>query len=125
MSCRIDKFVWAVRIAKTRSQAAELISKGKIKLNGTTVKPARDIKQGDEINVSRHSSVFTYKIVDVLDKRVGPKLVENYLIDLTPEEEKEKLRLYQVSQRIYRDSGSGKPTKKDRRDLEDYMENWD
>lgn len=125
MSCRIDKYVWAVRLAKTRTQAAELITKGKIKLNNTSVKPSREIKVGDELQVSHHSAVFKYKIITVLDKRVGPKLVENYLLDLTTEEEREKLRLYQLSQRVYRADGSGKPTKKDRRDLEDFIENWE
>ena len=87
MSCRVDKYVWAVRIAKTRSQASELISKGKIKLNQTQVKPARDVKVGDFINVYKNTAVFSYKIIQLLEKRVGPKLVAEYLIDITPLEE--------------------------------------
>ena len=87
MSCRADKYVWAVRIAKTRSQASELISKGKIKLNEMQIKPSRDVKIGDIISVHRNSAVFSYKIVELLDKRVGAKLVADYLLDITPLEE--------------------------------------
>jgi ribosome-associated heat shock protein Hsp15 len=92
MSCRADKYIWAVRIAKTRSQASELISKGKIKLNQMQVKPARDVKVGDFINVYKNTAVFSYKIIQLLEKRVGPKLVAEYLIDITPLEEIEKFK---------------------------------
>lgn len=124
MSCRFDKFAWSVRLAKTRSQAAEMISKGRIRLNGETVKPAKDVKPGDEVNVHKHTAVFTFKVIQTLEKRVGPKLVPDYIVDLTTEDEREKLRLYQLSQKSYRQHGTGKPTKKDRRDLDDFMENW-
>ena len=125
MPCRIDKYIWSVRLAKTRSQAAEAITKGKVKLNSSSVKPSRDVRIGDEIQVIRHSATFSYKIIELLDKRIGAKLVENYLIDITPEEEKEKLRLYQLAQSTYRVHGTGKPSKKDRRDLDDFFENWE
>lgn len=124
MSCRLDKFAWSVRLAKTRSQAAEMISKGKIRLNGESVKPAKDVKLGDEINVHKHTAVFTFRVIQILERRVGAKLVQDYIIDLTPEEEREKLRLFQLSQKSYRQHGTGKPTKKDRRDLDDFLENW-
>ncbi len=122
MSYRFDKYVWAVRLSKTRSQASELISKGKIKLNDAQVKPSKEPKAGEIISISKNTAVFTYKIVQLLEKRVGPKLVEEYLIDITPDEEKEKYRLYNLSQAIYRENGTGKPTKKDRRDLSDFFE---
>lgn len=125
MACRIDKYVWSVRLAKTRSQATEAISKGKIKLNDTSVKPAREVKVGDEIKVIRHTATFSFKIIQLLDRRVGAKLVENYLVDITPEEEREKLRLYQLAQSAYRVHGTGKPSKKDRRDLDDFFDNWE
>lgn len=124
MSCRLDKFAWSVRLAKTRSQAAEMISKGKIRLNGESVKPAKYVKLGDEINVHKHTAVFTFRVIQILERRVGAKLVQDYIIDLTPEEEREKLRLFQLSQKSYRQHGTGKPTKKDRRDLDDFLENW-
>jgi ribosome-associated heat shock protein Hsp15 len=124
MASRFDKVVWAVRLAKTRSQASELISKGKIKLNGQQVKPSREPKVGDSIEISKNTATYSYKIIDIIDKRVGPKLVENYLIDTTPLEEVEKFRLYNLSQAVYRDNGSGKPTKKDRRELGYFLEGW-
>ena len=124
MASRFDKVVWAVRLAKTRSQASELISKGKIKLNGQQVKPSREPKIGDSIEISKNTATFSYKLIDIIDKRVGPKLVENYLIDTTPLEEVEKFRLYNLSQAVYRDNGSGKPTKKDRRELGYFLEGW-
>lgn len=124
MNCRLDKYVWAVRIAKTRSQASELISKGKIKLNASQVKPSRDAKEGDIISVSRNTAVFSYKILQLLDKRVGAKLVPDYLVDITPPEEIEKYKTYQMAQSAYRDYGTGRPTKHDRQDIEDFL-NWD
>lgn len=124
MSCRVDKYVWAVRIAKTRSQASDLISKGKIKLNQLQVKPSRDVKVGDFIHVYKNTAVFTYKIIQLLDKRVGPKLVAEYIIDATPLEEIEKYKTYQMAQSAYREYGTGRPSKHDRKDIEDYL-NWD
>ena len=124
MSTRLDKYVWSVRLAKTRSQAADAISKGRVKLNGESIKPAKDVKIGDEIQVHKHTAVFKYKVLQLLENRVGAKLVSDYLLDITPEEEIEKLKMYQISQKSYRQHGTGKPTKKDRRDLDDFLENW-
>jgi ribosome-associated heat shock protein Hsp15 len=121
---RLDKFVWCVRLAKTRSKAADAISKSKVRLNGEPVKPAKELKVGDEIQLHKHTSVFTYKVLQLLDRRVGAKLVPDYILDLTPEEEIEKLKLFQLSQNAYRHHGTGKPSKKDRRDLDDFLENW-
>jgi ribosome-associated heat shock protein Hsp15 len=125
MNVRVDKFCWCVRLTKTRSQATEEVRRGKIKLNGETVKPSRDVKSGDVISFSRHGAVFTYRILQLLDKRIGAKLVIDYLRNETSEEEMEKFKLYQEAQRVYRDYGTGKPTKKDRRDLTDFWEGWD
>lgn len=122
MSCRFDKYVWSVRLAKTRSLAAQEISKGRIRLNGESTKPAKEVKLGDEINVSRHTAIFTYRIIQLLDRRVGAKLVPDYLIDITPEDEIEKLRLYQLNQKSYRRDGSGKPSKRDRLDLDAFID---
>jgi ribosome-associated heat shock protein Hsp15 len=122
MAFRVDKYVWSVRLAKTRSQASELISKGKIKLNNVQVKSSREPKVGDSIQISKNTAVYSYKIIQLLDKRIGAKLVEEYIIDITPEEEKEKYRLYSLTQSVYRENGTGKPTKKDRRDINDFFE---
>lgn len=124
MSLRWDKYIWAVRLAKTRSQAAEDLSKSKIKVNGVAVKPSKLPKVGDVIQVSRNTAVFSYQIIQLLEKRVGPKLVAEYIIDLTPLEEIEKYKAYQVAQQVYRENGTGKPTKKDRRNLDAFMEEW-
>jgi ribosome-associated heat shock protein Hsp15 len=122
MALRIDKYVWAVRLTKTRSQASELISKGKIKINEIDVKPSRDIKMGDTINIHKNSAVFSYKVLELLEKRVGPKLVSIYIEDITPIEEVEKYKTYQEAQRVYRDMGTGRPSKKDRRSLDDFLD---
>jgi ribosome-associated heat shock protein Hsp15 len=124
MSLRCDKYIWAVRLAKTRSVATELISKGKIKINGLTTKPSKDIKEGDVISISKNAAVFSFKVIQLLDKRVGAKLVPEYLLDCTPAEEIEKFRTYQLAQQSYRENGSGKPSKKDRRDLDDFLSDW-
>lgn len=125
MSCRLDKFVWSVRLAKTRSQAADAISKNKVKLNGESTKPSKEVKLGDEVQIIRHTAVFTFKVIQSLQKRVGAKLVADYIIDITDPLEVEKLKTYQLSQSIYRDNGTGKPSKKDRRNLDDFLETWD
>jgi ribosome-associated heat shock protein Hsp15 len=124
VSCRIDKYVWAVRLAKTRSQASDLISKGKIKLNQAQVKPARDVKVGDLLFMHKNTAVFAYKIIQLLDKRVGPKLVNDYLLDITPNEEIEKFKAYQLAQSAYREYGTGRPSKHDRKEIDSYL-NWD
>jgi ribosome-associated heat shock protein Hsp15 len=122
MAIRLDKFVWSVRLTKTRSIATELIAKGKIRINGIDVKASKDVKVSDVIHVLKNSAVFTYKIKALIDKRVGPKLVIDYLEDITPLEEIEKFKLYVDSQSVYRQNGTGKPTKKDRRSLDDFLD---
>lgn len=124
MSCRIDKYAWSVRLAKTRSIASDLVAKGKIRLNGEHVKPAKTIQLGDEIQVIKNTATFTFRIIQTLDRRVGAKLVPDYLIDITPQEEIDKFKEYQTAQRAYIQQGTGKPTKKQRRDLDDFLENW-
>ncbi|MFM7682560.1 MAG: RNA-binding S4 domain-containing protein [Bacteroidota bacterium] len=123
MKLRWDKFLWCVRLAKTRSLASDLISKGKIKINGEAIKPSREVKLNDLISVQKNTATFTFKAVGFTDKRVGAQLVSNFLVDLTPQEEIEKLKLYQAAQRNYRQT-DGKPTKKDRRELDDFLSNW-
>ena len=122
MKVRVDKYVWCVRLTKTRSQATELISKGKIRLNGQEIKPSREVKTGDIIGLQKHNAIFEYECLDLLDKRVGAKLVENYLRDITKPEEIEKYKSYQLAQSAYREYGTGKPSKKDRRDLDDFLD---
>lgn len=125
MSLRIDKFVWFVRLTKTRSIASDLVQKGKIKLNQQQVKSSREVNIGDVIQVIKHAAIFEYKILDLLDRRVGAKLVSNYLLDITSPEEIEKLKIYMAAQSSYRDYGTGRPTKHDRRNIEDFLESID
>lgn len=124
MGVRIDKFVWSVRLAKTRSLATELVKKGKVKLNQENIKPSKEVKVGDEINIVKHTALFSYKIKELLNNRVGAKLVENYIIETTSKEEKEKYDTYLLAQKNYRHYGTGKPTKKDRRAIEDFLD-WE
>ena len=124
MKLRWDKYIWSVRLAKTRSIATELLAKGKIKINGENIKPAKEVKLGDVINVHKNSAVFSFKVLNFLDKRVGAALVSEFIKDITPIEEIEKYKSYQAAQRVYRET-DGKPTKKDRRDLDDFLEDWE
>jgi ribosome-associated heat shock protein Hsp15 len=124
MKIRFDKYVWCVRLAKTRSQASELISKGKIRLNGQEVKSSKEVKLNDIIGVQKHSATFEYKVLLLLDKRLGAALIPNYIEDFTKEEEILKFKQYQLAQKAYRET-DGKPTKKDRRELDKFMEDWE
>ena len=123
MKIRLDKYIWAVRLSKTRSQASELIAKGRILVNDTHVKPSREVKVDETIVLLKHSARFQYKVIGLLDKRVGAPLVKDFIQDLTAPEEIEKLKTYQESQRNYRLT-DGKPTKKDRRELDRFMDDW-
>lgn len=123
MKIRLDKYLWAVRLSKTRSQATELISKGKALLNDAVIKPAREVKVGETITLLKHNARFQYKVLQLLDKRVGAPLVKDYIQDITSLEEIEKLKAYQDAQRNYRQT-DGKPTKKDRRELDRFMDDW-
>ena len=122
MSLRVDKMVWFVRLSKTRSLATELIQKGKIKLNGATVKPSKEIKIGDTVSILKNNATFSYKIKDLLDRRVGAKLVPDYLIDITDPLELEKFKTYQAAQNVYREYGTGRPSRKDRDNLDSFFE---
>ena len=123
MKIRLDKYLWAVRLSKTRSQATDLISKGKELLNDAVIKPAREVKVGETITLLKHNARFQYKVLQLLDKRVGAPLVKDYIQDITSPEEIEKLKAYQDAQRNYRQT-DGKPTKKDRRELDRFMDDW-
>ena len=118
---RIDKFIWCVRLAKTRSLASKLVSANKIKLNGTECKPSKEVCPNDLITVQKNNALFSYKITQLTNKRLGAKLVQDHIIDITPEEEIEKYKTYQMAQRAYRGKDQGKPNKKDRRDIDNFL----
>jgi ribosome-associated heat shock protein Hsp15 len=122
---RIDKYIWCVRLAKTRSIASELVSKGKVRLNSKDIKPSREVKEGDIIEIINHSAVFSYRVIGIINRRIGAPLVKDFIVDKTPNEEIEKLKEYRAAQNNYRHHGTGKPTKRDRRDMDDFLENWE
>ncbi len=115
---RVDKWLWAVRLFKTRNKASEACKNGRIKIDDTPAKASRTIKKGAIIEVSIPPIKKTVEVKELLKNRVGAKLVENYLIDRTPEEEYEKLVFIKEMKTEWRDRGIGRPTKKDRREIE-------
>lgn len=118
---RIDKFIWAVRLFKTRCMASNQCKTNKVLVNNEPIKPAKEVKIGDRVSIKRQGAIFSYEVVDLLEKRVGAKLVENYIRDITPIEEIEKYKVYQAAQSSYRNNGMGKPTTKERRALEEFL----
>lgn len=121
---RIDKFLWSVRIFKTRSIAADACSKGHIIMNDVHVKPSRVVTKDEIIIVKKPPVNYTYRIIEPIENRVSAKLVEKYITDLTPEEEKIKLNLRQSGVIGYRDKGTGRPTKKERRLIDRWQEDF-
>lgn len=127
---RIDKWLWAVRLFKTRALAVEACKKGRIMIQGTNIKPARMIRVGDVIQIKKAPITYSFKVLDLSEKRMGAKLVPQFMEDATPQSEYEILELSKVSGFIDRDRGAGRPTKKDRRDLDDFIDDsffdeWD
>ena len=119
---RIDKFLWAIRAFKTRTDATDACKGGKVKVAGVNAKPSKEVKPGDVLTVKKGSVTYTYKVLQPLERRVGAKLVPEYALNLTPAAELEKLRAPVEIFFITRDRGAGRPTKKDRREIEDA---WD
>lgn len=122
---RIDKYLWCVRYYKTRSLATQAIQKGHVTVNGQQAKASRDIFPGDKITVRRDQINYILTIIDIPANRVGSKLVDIYRKDETPAEAFEHLELLKLSKEHYRAKGTGRPTKKDRRDLDDYGGDFD
>jgi ribosome-associated heat shock protein Hsp15 len=118
---RIDKWLWAVRLFKTRSQATLACRNGKISIDGDLLKPSREAKLGMIISIKQGPIVKKVKVIELLQKRVGPKLVSNFMEDLTPEEEYKKLELIK-EQPTFRPRGLGRPTKKERRDIDKWSD---
>ena len=112
---RIDKWLWAVRIFKTRSQAADACKKGKILIDEVPVKPSRIIKKGEIVFVKNPPVIYQYKVLGLLGNRQSAKIVIDYVEDVTPEEEKEKLEIKRFTGFEIRNRGIGRPTKKERR----------
>ena len=122
---RIDKFLWSVRLFKTRSLASDACRKGKIIMNSIQIKPSRIIAKDDIIQVKKPPVIFTFRVIEPIENRVSAKLVELFAEDLTTEEEKAKLDIRQQGVTGYRDKGSGRPTKKERRLIEKLKDDFD
>ncbi|NND62195.1 MAG: RNA-binding S4 domain-containing protein [Flavobacteriaceae bacterium] len=119
---RVDKFLWCVRYFKTRNIGTQACKKGAVKINGDAVKPSREVYPGDEITVRKNQINYKLKVLDIPPNRVGAKLTDLYRTDITPKEEFESQDILKYAKDYYRKRGTGRPTKKDRRDLEDFTE---
>lgn len=122
---RVDKWLWAVRIFKTRSVAADACKKGRVMINGVSLKPSRNIREGDVIQVKKAPATFSFKVIALAEKRMGAKLVPDFMENVTPPEQYEILELNKLSGYVDRQRGAGRPTKKERRDLESFTETFD
>ena len=120
---RIDKWLWAVRVFKTRTIASEACKKGRILIDNNSVKPSRMIRVGEVVQVKKPPVTYSFKVLAIAQKRMGAKLVPNFMENVTPPEEYEVLEMNKLSGFIDRQRGSGRPTKKERRDLEDFTGN--
>ena len=121
---RIDKWLWEVRIYKTRNQATLACKAGKVRMAGAVVKPAREVKEGEEISVFIPPFHKTVRVIGFPNSRVSAKLVADYMLDLTPREEYDKLRILRETNFEYRERGLGRPTKRERRDIEYLKKTW-
>ncbi|MFV0521011.1 MAG: RNA-binding S4 domain-containing protein [Mangrovibacterium sp.] len=123
---RIDKWLWAVRIFKTRSIATEACKKGRIFVDDKQVKPSRMVKVGETVSVRKPPITYQFRVQGLIEKRVGAKLVENYLKNITSASELELLEMQKRMGFMQRDRGAGRPTKKDRRDIDSFFDDdWE
>jgi len=119
---RVDKFLWCIRYYKTRSIATSACKSGKVRVNQDIVKPSREVYPGDNISLRKEQIDYKLVVIALPEARVGAKIVDLYRKDSTPKESLEKLELLKFSKDYYRGKGVGRPTKKDRRDLDDFVE---
>lgn len=122
---RVDKYLWCVRYFKTRSIATTACKKGQVKINNTSIKPSRDVYPTDTISVRKNQITYIIEVLDLPESRLGAKLVGMYVLDKTPKENLEKLDLLKYSKDYYRKKGVGRPTKKDRRSIDEIYNNDD
>jgi len=119
---RIDKYLWCTRYFKTRNQATEACKKGHVRIGEQPVKPSREVLPQDEITLRKNQIKLSLKVLDIPPSRIGAKWVGIYRQDTTPEEAQEHLKVIQATREYYRKKGMGRPTKKDRRDLDEYKD---
>lgn len=119
---RIDKWIWAMRLFKTRTVAAEACKKGRVSAGGRTLKPSATIKVGDVVSVSRPPAVFSFRVLQLSENRLGAKMVPLYMENVTPAEQYELIEMAKASRFGMRDRGAGRPTKKERRELDEFYD---
>lgn len=124
MEARLDKWLWAARIFKTRTLAADACKNGRVAINGAQAKPSRPIKVGDEISVRKPPITYTFRVLQCIEKRVGARLLPDILLDITPPEQYEALEMSRISGFVNRARGTGRPTKKERRALDDFSDDY-
>ncbi|KUK78050.1 MAG: S4 domain protein [Proteiniphilum acetatigenes] len=129
---RIDKWLWAVRIFKTRTAASEACKKGRVLIGETAVKPSRNIRAGEVVQVRKPPVTYSFRVLALAEKRMGARMVPQYMENVTPEEQYELLEMNRISGFVDRQRGTGRPTKKERRDLDQFagtipgdLFNWD
>lgn len=122
---RADKFLWSVRLFKTRTDAADACKGGRVLVNNTPLKASRELKVGDCINIKRMPAIFTYRIIELVANRQPAKNVPLYIENITPEEELLKLEMAALDTSGRRDRGAGRPTKQERRELEQWLDQED
>lgn len=120
---RIDKFLWSIRFYKTRTIATEEIKKNRVSIGDSVVKSSKEVKEGDVIKIRKNQIDYKIKVIQIPKSRIGAKLVPLHIKDVTDKEQYELLKMRKMSQDYYRIRGEGRPTKKDRRDMDDYVEN--
>lgn len=120
---RIDKYLWCIRLFKTRSLATNACKKGQVKMLDSNIKPSKEVFGNELIRVRKNQINYQIKVLDLPESRVGAKLVDLYRKDVTPKEEFQKNELLKYSKDYYRKKGTGRPTKKDRRDIEGFTDN--
>lgn len=119
---RIDKWLWAARVYKTRTLASDACKNGRITINGALAKPSRTVKVGDQVGVKKSPITYTFRVLQAIEKRVGAKLLPEVFENITPPEQYELLEMNRISGFIDRARGTGRPTKKDRRALDDFAD---
>ncbi|MBQ3635634.1 MAG: RNA-binding S4 domain-containing protein [Bacteroidales bacterium] len=126
---RIDKFLWAVRLYKTRTIAAEAVKRGKVSIGGSQVKSSRVVKVGDVISLKVPAATRSFEIIKTAQSRMGAKLVADHIREVTPQGELDKIDIYRMQMQNQRRKGLGRPTKKERRDIDEYVgevgDEWD
>ncbi|MEN4760189.1 MULTISPECIES: RNA-binding S4 domain-containing protein [unclassified Chryseobacterium] len=120
---RIDKFLWSIRFYKTRTIAAEEIKKNRVSIGESAVKSSKEVKEGDTIKIRKNQIDYKIKVIQIPKSRIGAKLVPLHIKDVTDSEQYELLKMRKASQNYYRAKGEGRPTKRDRREMDDYIGN--